>query len=350
MQLRCHEDVLKTVTVSANLVSTSSTPPAAFPYRFGYASLRSTAALPTLRPGKGEPADVSIFMHAVVEPESDAPSEGVEWLHHWRQDNSHVTLSLARSGDGFLLRAPTLCDFDLQPTPGRIGVMPLCEIEAATLEHLLVDQVLPRYFSLAGRLYLHASAIAIDGQCALFLGKSGWGKSTLAALLQRAGHEVLSDDCVEIAFTAKQALASPTYPSLRMLPDTVESLYPDGVTTLPMAHYSPKLRVAMDPTTTGEETPIRGIYLLGDPDEPAESPTIEAAPPTEACLALIRHAFQLDLGNRDLSAGLLQKCSDLARQGSVWHLRYPRRFDAAPEIVAAVQDHFRAITPPPNAR
>lgn len=320
-----------------------------FHYRFGRASLRCDRELPTLTPSPESQADVLVVLANPTQSDATPPPEPEQWLHHWRQDDERITLSLARSGEGFLLRAPELCDFDLQPASRQIRALPH-DLDAVTLEHLLVDQVLPRYFSLQGRFYLHASAVRIGGQCALFLGRSGWGKSTLAGCFERSGHEVLSDDCVEIEITDTQALAAPTYASLRMLPDSLEALLTPERATSPMAQYSQKRRVALtDNQMSPTVTRIRVLYLLDEPDVSNDGLGIEPASPAVSCLELIRHAFQLDLGQRELSAVLLRQCGELARRLPVWHLRYPRRYDAAEAVVTAIRDHFLATPDPRNS-
>lgn len=47
-----------------------------------------------------------------------------------------------------------------------------------------------------GRLFFHASAVALDGAGVLILGPSGSGKSTLALALMALGAELISDDAV----------------------------------------------------------------------------------------------------------------------------------------------------------
>lgn len=50
----------------------------------------------------------------------------------------------------------------------------------------------------ADRLYIHASAVALDGQGVLICGASGTGKSTLALQLMALGAELIADDGVHV--------------------------------------------------------------------------------------------------------------------------------------------------------
>lgn len=74
---------------------------------------------------------------------------------------------------------------------------------------------------LLGAVLLHASAVVINGKAVLFAGPSGSGKSTTAAMLHRAGYDVLSDDVTEVAGT----FAFGSVPALRLWPDVLDVLY-----------------------------------------------------------------------------------------------------------------------------
>ena len=271
------------------------------------------------------------------------------WLHHWIDDDE-VVLSMARQGPDYFLRFPDLADFLLEPDASRITVVHRnVDTDDATLEHLLIDQVLPRYLAHEGLLSLHASALTIDGKCLLILGKSGAGKSTLAGFLAAHGHGLLSDDCTIVEVEAGRALATATYPSLRLLPDSVDALYPAGADLRPMAHYSPKQRVAAQQAGDGRlpTLAVDGLVVL-EVAEPA-SDDVALAPMTaaETCLALVRHSFQLDPGDKPRMAAHLRRCSGIARMLPAFRLHYPRRYDRAPEAVAAIEAHVAALPAPP---
>lgn len=81
-------------------------------------------------------------------------------------------------------------DLVLEPQPGA-GEADLEKLQRGAVRLLLGH--------LAGAIPLHASAIAIGGRAAVFVGGTGLGKSTLAAALcDRAGASLLADDAVVI--------------------------------------------------------------------------------------------------------------------------------------------------------
>jgi hypothetical protein len=117
----------------------------------------------------------------------------------------------------------------------------------ATLRHLLLDQVLPRVLAHRGHVVLHAASVRIHERIVAIAGTTGAGKSTLAASFLIAGHPLLSDDGLLLDPGPSGTLAQPTYPSLRLWPQTVERLFAEAPTMEPMAHYSTKRRLMMNP-------------------------------------------------------------------------------------------------------
>lgn len=271
-------------------------------------------------------------------------SRDAEWSHHWL-DEDEVVLSLAYAGPDYWLRVPGLADFLLQLDPPRILISPeAAALDPATLEHQLVDQILPRLLAQLGELLVHASALKINGRHALFLGPSGWGKSTLAGLLQQRGHHVLSDDCVQVNPAGERFNAIPTYPSLRLYPDSLQAVFPDLVETMPVANYTQKRRVPMAPPAhVAGGVPIDALYLLGDPADADGNIHVSPLRPAEICLALIRHSFRLDLKDRVASARHLERCSAIARSVPAFRLDYPRDYGLHDELEQAICQHLAAL-------
>jgi hypothetical protein len=72
---------------------------------------------------------------------------------------------------------------------------------------------------------LHASAAIINGYAVAFVGGGGAGKSTIVAALARAGHRVLSDDIAVLEETSGTFRIKPSYPQIRLWPDSVSILF-----------------------------------------------------------------------------------------------------------------------------
>ncbi|MBK6332981.1 MAG: hypothetical protein IPF45_04925 [Thermomonas sp.] len=71
---------------------------------------------------------------------------------------------------------------------------------------------------------------------------------------------------------------------------------------------------------------------------------IRALRPAEACLALIRHSFRLDLGDRVASTRQLAQCSRIANQVPAFLLDYPRDFEHKDALLDALAIHLANLS------
>ena len=308
-------------------------------YRYGSSVVGSSLPLPAL---KSAPADTFHLTHIDRTPQT-CPADA-NWRHHWL-DADEVVLSLAQSGADYWLRFPDLADFLLQPGSGRILLAADASADDNTLEHLLVDQVLPRFLAHREQLLIHASAVTLEGRHALFLGPSGWGKSTLAGLLQQHGHAVHSDDCVELRLANDRHVALPTYPSLRLYSDSLDNLFPGTVDTTPVASYSEKLRVALElPEGALAGVPVDALYVLGDPAHAGESVRISPMRPSQTCRALIAHSFRLDLADRAGNVAHFARCAAVVNAVPAFQLDYARDYSQSRSLVDAILQHLNSLS------
>jgi hypothetical protein len=144
---------------------------------------------------------------------------------------------------------------------------------------------------------------------------------------------LLTDDCVLLQFGAGGGLsAAPSYPGLRLWPDSLATLFADRADKAsPMASYCDKQRLPID-EATGAVACVDAIVMLQPaPAEPAI--TLTPMPPPAACMALIRNSFQLDLGDRDRVARQLALAADAAARVPILALAYPRNYAWLPRVV-----------------
>lgn len=270
-----------------------------------------------------------------------------KWAHYWRNEDRSVSLTLARRTDGYLLRFPGACDFLFDSVRRAILVTPRKGMDDAIVEHLLLDQVLPRVLSHLGELAVHSSAIAAGDGAALFLGRSGWGKSTLAGLMHRQGYALLSDDCALLRPQPARVVALPTYRSMRLWPESLARVFPSAEVSVGTSGAKRRLRVSGD---DDPDTPrkVDAIYVLNDPVEHRQTISIEPISPAALCLALIKHAFRLDVADRSAAATFLGLCAAVARSIPAFGLSYPRDFAEAPALVSALSQHLEGIGQPRN--
>lgn len=255
-----------------------------------------------------------------------------EWRHHWPAHAGGLALALYRERAAYLLRFPELADVVISNDGDQVAVWPVSGTGLATLTHLVLDQVLPRCLAHRGRLVLHAGAVAVGEQAVAFVGATGRGKSTLTASLDAAGYPLLSDDALMMCEVDGCACAVPTYPSLRLWPDTIAGLYADTPVSESMAHYSTKRRIVQD-RDAGPAKRLAAIVVLE-----AESATIAShrPSPSAACMAIISNSFLLDVADHHRAAAVLIEARDVAEHVPVFSIFYPRHFARLPQVHAAI--------------
>ena len=72
---------------------------------------------------------------------------------------------------------------------------------------------------------------------------------------------------------------------------------------------------------------------------------IEPAHPAAICLALIRHSFRLDLGDRAASAAQLRQCGAIASAVPGFELHYPRDHARSDALLEALFAHLATLPP-----
>jgi hypothetical protein len=183
----------------------------------------------------------------------------------------------------------------------------------------LLGPVLGLLLRLRGITCLHASAVAFDDWCAVFVGAEGAGKSTTAAAFAAEGQPVLSDDVVALRWTSPVAAKSapgadisrtslfcvlPAYPHICLWPDSAE-MVPGLPENLPrLAPDWDKRRLALG--TDGihyapQPLPLAAIYIFAE-RRADSAPAIEPCPPKNALLSLVANTYANNVLSPELRA------------------------------------------------
>lgn len=305
-------------------------------YRYAGRSLASSLPLPELGPASTAAAELRIDL---VPMPRCTERQDIEWRHDFVDPGYGTTLTCARTASGHLLEFPDVATIGVSAGGDvHVSAWPGASIES--VRHVLLDQALPRILAQRGDFLLHGAAIrANNGRTLLILGESGRGKSTLASAFTCAGAEVLTDDCLRIEPSADAVDILPTYPGLRLWPDSLARLFPDAASrSTPMAHYSDKRRLSLgDASASSAPISLDAIFVLAPPEG---SDTISLAPLSmqQACLALVSNTFQLDLKDAANVERLLAQAAQVAARVPVRALTYPRDYARLPEVVAQLSD------------
>ncbi len=267
-------------------------------------------------------------------------------FHCWKQPDHETSFcDFHRDRDGYRLRFPELADFAIAADGCQILAVPAPDIDAPTLEHLYLNQVLPLVRSHRGEMVFHASAVAIKGIAVAFFGESGRGKSTLATSFVLNDGELLSDDGLVLEWRNGCVVAAPGHASVRLWPDSREALVGERLDPAPPVAYSSKSRLLAGGAIALCREPARlgRCYFLGDGR--TEDIVIAAMGVADAMLEWTRHSFLLDIQQKPRIASQFRQVAELVALGISYRLDYPRDFARLPEVRQAVINHLRIDSP-----
>jgi hypothetical protein len=98
----------------------------------------------------------------------------------------------------YVLRIPEVCDFVVDRSLAAVECRPAPSAQPEVLALLVRGALLAFILGLGGACVLHASVVETDGGSVAFVGGSGMGKSTMAALACRDGARFVSDDLLRL--------------------------------------------------------------------------------------------------------------------------------------------------------
>ncbi len=304
-----------------------STPPGPQRYRLFGLTLQSAIPLPELAPlalGSGGDADVVIERGAVAIPVDAPPPVG--GLYGRGKDG---VLQVKRTGryrisDG-----------------SRIVVDAEAEALDRNVRLFLLGSAMGALLHQRGIVPLHANAIDLNGRAIGFMGRSGIGKSTLAAAFHDQGWRVLSDDVCAVTRSADGFSAQPGIPRLRLWRDAIER---SGRTV--EGHERAfddvdKYTVGIA-AEAGEAVPLAALYLLASPggDDFAVRRLAGGAAINALMANTYRGAFVPVVGDPRRH---FETCVALANKVPVFELARPWDGARVAETVVRVEAHLASL-------
>lgn len=262
-----------------------------------------------------------------------------------------LELDIRRRDDGWLFTFGALARFHLSEDRSTLVCSAAADTPPQSARHVLLDQVLPYVVALDGDLVLHASAVTVGAAGIAFVGESGMGKSTLATSLGQDGHGILTDDCAVVHWVDGTPVIEPSYPGLRLWPESADHLLvdDDGGERAPMAHYTPKVRAVPEGLRFVEEgAPLRGVLAIDHaPDDDPGLVAVTPLRPGEAAFAMVESAFVLADGADDRAA-IFDRFTRLAAAVPAARITVPDDFARLPAVRRAVTDWARDLSASPS--
>ena len=269
--------------------------------------IRSALSLPEMAPGvasDGGSGDVTVRLGPVQPLPTQRDNSGFGF---WatRDEACHL---LEKVG-AFLVRGGR--EIVIDPAPG---------VEERLLRLSLLGPALALILHQRGLLVIHASVVARGDRAVAFLGKNGWGKSTIAAALHTKGYDLVTDDVAAVRFDADGPHVFPSFPQMKLWPEAA-TLLGSSLDSLPILHPDfDKRGWRAERGFSSAPRRLERVYALAS----GPAPAIEAMEPREACFELLGHWYGHRFGGGLLQNGAaarhLQQCATLANQVSTHRL------------------------------
>jgi hypothetical protein len=243
-------------------------------------------AAPPAGPG---PCDVEVRLGEPTEPIYERPSEdvvaelildGVLWYTFCRVDGHYVG------------RFFGVADFEITNALDTIICRPVFEANTEVIAIILTGTVTAFILAAAGRYVLHGSAVDVEGEAIAFVGSSGQGKSTMAAIVCAAGAGLITDDILPLEFDECRTgddvavMCRRSAHELRLRPNAVSLLdrFGDGVVN----RFTADERHAVAPECTQHDRlPLRAV-ILPRPDRTRGEISVRRLGAGEASMCLAR--------------------------------------------------------------
>jgi hypothetical protein len=268
---------------------------------------------------------------------------GLAPFHRYVCEDGTVWTEFYRTDTGYILRFPDLADFGISADGTDVIAHPAEGEDAATVEHLYINQIVPLALSRQGRPTFHASVVTVPGGAVAFLGKTGMGKSTLAASFALNDAAFLTDDALLIEETDKSCRALPSHASLRLWDDSVKELVGPHSTLAAEISYSSKARLLAGKALAYRDEPqcLLAAFLLER--QRVTKVSIRSLAGSESHMAWLRNSFLLDIEDRELLAQHFDWTLRIADTVPTFALDYPRDYGMLPEVRKSVRKYVSGL-------
>lgn len=189
-----------------------------------------------------------------------------------------------------------------------------------------------------GEFVFHAACLHRDNHLIALTGPSGKGKSTLSVGLRKEGWTLLGDDTMTLVLKEDPPLvhAQALTPRLRLNPDSVRAVVDE-----PTVEIDSFGKHVFNLSEEQRLRPLEAVFVLGDGSEDAI--TARRLAPSEACFSFVANSFASDPHSISEAKVRFEKAVELAKRVPAYCLRYPRDFDALPEVAATISEVLNSL-------
>lgn len=215
---------------------------------------------------------------------------------------------------------------------GAVAAFPRPGVETRQIRDVYRRGILPLVLHYRGTEVLHASAV-ITGRGVLGLcGVSGTGKSTIAYGLGLRGHPLWADDAVAFRAAPRDIEALPLGFSVRLQSPAAQFFGPNLNGDGPVAGAA-----RPDHSPRGARRLAALCVLERRGPGPGDVVEISQFDPVRAFMALLPHAYCLDLRDIERKSGMVHQYLELAGAVPVFHVRFRAGIECLEAVLDAVE-------------
>jgi hypothetical protein len=215
----------------------------------------------------------------------------------------------------------------------EIIIDPVPGVDEALLRFSIMSFALASILQHRGLLVFHASAVAVDGKAAMFLGWSGSGKSTIAAAMHAGGCRILSDEITAIQVKNDAPMVLSGLPSIRLIPESARYLgYDPNAMPLIRSDDDKRAYSAKGGFEDGS-IPLQRIYII----ENGNGNLISPLNPQEAFHQLVKNYYTAGILLRDMAPSHLKQCARVISTVPVKRLSRSDGLGHLPDLIDLVK-------------
>jgi hypothetical protein len=254
------------------------------------------------------------------------PAQLDEAEHVWRRNQLR--------GTEFLLTVPGVARY-LVRGGKEIIIAPEPGAPPETLRLFLLGSAFGALLHQRGELLLHGSSVATDQGAILLLGRSGHGKSTVAALLSRGGRRLLGDDKAVILRKGDNMLLYAGPQQSWLWRDAIDRMGIEESELAGKRNGRDKYAWQAGPPVSNRPCPIYRIYELAFHE--SREPEMLPLQGPDAVRALMQNIFRRGIRRRmDGVEKCFQQCAHLAFRVPVRQLRRDKARHSPEHVLALI--------------
>jgi hypothetical protein len=191
-------------------------------------------------------------------------------------------------------------------------------------------------------LPLHANALQYEKEAVMFMGRSGIGKSTLAAAMKDRGYKVLADDvCAIKTFADNKSVIYPGVPQIKLWKEAAHYLKEDVSLLKRILPDEEKYALPIADAYCSQPLPLRSIYLLDFYD--GKELKITALSLMEKLVAIKSNTYRKGMVTKmGIAANHLKMSGELAKGTRIRQILRPQNsLKRINELINAIEDDLQ---------